>query len=125
MQMGYEGVRVENSPAEIRRKKVEYRFGNKDHTNAATYDTIRHFGRANEYRQTVMSKRYRKLIGPLQGKRILDVGCGRVEASSILRATPQVHSGVHHDSICSPSQRSERTPSSRSALLASYARQLP
>lgn len=71
--MGCEGIRTENLPAENRRQKVEYRFGNKDHTNAATYDAIRHIGRVNEYRQTVMASTYRKLIGPLKGKRILDV----------------------------------------------------
>lgn len=74
--MACEGTQVENLRTEIPRKKVEYRFGNKDYTNAATYGTVRYIGRANEYRQKVMADAYRRLIGPLHGKRILDEGCG-------------------------------------------------
>jgi len=54
--MACEGTQVENLPAEIRRKKVECRFGNKDYTNG----TVRYIGRAIEYRQKVMGDAYKK-----------------------------------------------------------------
>jgi ubiquinone/menaquinone biosynthesis C-methylase UbiE len=54
---------------------VEYRVGKSGYQNVATYDS-RYTGQANEYKQRVMAAAYRKLIGELDGKRILDVGCG-------------------------------------------------
>ena len=55
---------------------VDYRTGDKGFTNVERYDATRYEGPANEYRQTVMANAYKRLIGPLTGKRILDVGCG-------------------------------------------------
>lgn len=55
---------------------VEYRVGKKGLADAAAYDRIRYTGRANEYKQAVMSCAYKRLIGDLRGKRVLDVGCG-------------------------------------------------
>lgn len=55
---------------------VEYRVGKEGYQDVATYDTCRYSGPANEYKQAVMATAYRRLIGRLAGKRILDVGCG-------------------------------------------------
>ncbi len=55
---------------------VEYRVGKKGYQDVRSYDTCRYAGPANQYKQKVMANAYKKLIGPLAGKRILDVGCG-------------------------------------------------
>jgi SAM-dependent methyltransferase len=55
---------------------VKYGFGKKGHYNTATYDAVRYRGPSKEYQQTVMANAYTRLIGPVAGKRILDVGCG-------------------------------------------------
>ena len=120
-----DGIRIENSPAGSRPRVVEYRFGNKDHTDAAAYDTVRFIGRANEYRQAVMTNAYRKLIGPLQGKRLLDVGCGtgRGVVDFAREAEYAVGCDASLDMLNIASRK--RTPNSRCALLASHAQQLP
>jgi ubiquinone/menaquinone biosynthesis C-methylase UbiE len=55
---------------------VDYRFGKPGYQDVTNYDVVRYAGPANEYKQTVMRNAYRRLLGSLQGKRILDVGCG-------------------------------------------------
>jgi SAM-dependent methyltransferase len=55
---------------------VEYGFGKKGHYDVASYDAVRYLGPSKQYQQTVMANAYTKLIGPVAGKRILDVGCG-------------------------------------------------
>ncbi len=55
---------------------VEYKVGQEGYRDVAQYDQARYAGPANEYKQRVMGEAYRRLIGPLEGKRILDVGCG-------------------------------------------------
>jgi ubiquinone/menaquinone biosynthesis C-methylase UbiE len=55
---------------------VEYRVGKKGYQDVASYDHCRYAGPANQYKQMVMANAYKKLIGPLAGKRVLDVGCG-------------------------------------------------
>ncbi|GEM_PF-2840924 len=55
---------------------VEYGVGKKGFQDVASYDRRRYTGPANEYKQKVMANAYRRLIGSLAGKRILDVGCG-------------------------------------------------
>lgn len=55
---------------------VEYRVGKAGYENVATYDAIRYEGPVNEYKQRVMENAYTRLVGCLEGKRILDVGCG-------------------------------------------------
>ncbi len=116
---------IENGPSANCREIVEYRFGNKDHTNTATYDAIHFIGRANEYRQTVMASAYRKLIGPLHGKRILDVGCGT--GRGVIDFAREAHLSVGCDaSLDMLSVAAHKSAqSSRCALLASYAQQLP
>lgn len=55
---------------------VRYDLEKDDYRSAANYDEKRYMGSANEYKKRVMSNAYKRLIGPLAGKRILDVGCG-------------------------------------------------
>lgn len=59
-------------PAEV----VEYRFGKRGYQDVTRYDQVRYSGPANEYKQAVMRRAYRRLIGELSGRRVLDVGCG-------------------------------------------------
>jgi ubiquinone/menaquinone biosynthesis C-methylase UbiE len=55
---------------------VDYDIEKGDYRNVSNYDEKRYAGPANEYKKKVTSNAYRELIGPLEGKRILDVGCG-------------------------------------------------
>ena len=55
---------------------VEYRVGTTGYRDVSSYDAARYKGTANEYKQRVMAATYRKMVGPLRGKRVLDVGCG-------------------------------------------------
>ncbi len=55
---------------------VEYGIGKTGYQDVSSYDAARYIGRANEYKQNVMASAYRKLLGSLQGRRVLDVGCG-------------------------------------------------
>lgn len=58
------------------KETVEYSFGGKGYQDAGAYDEVRYRGPANEYKQRVMSNAYNSLIQPLQGKTVLDIGCG-------------------------------------------------
>jgi ubiquinone/menaquinone biosynthesis C-methylase UbiE len=55
---------------------VEYASGKPGFQDASGYDKRRFGGPASDYKQTVMMNAIMKLIGPLEGQRILDVGCG-------------------------------------------------
>ncbi len=55
---------------------VEYSVGTAGYRDVSSYDAARYKGTAKEYKQSVMAATYRKLVGPLRGKRVLDVGCG-------------------------------------------------
>ncbi len=55
---------------------VEYDSGVEGYQNVEKYDGVRYEGRANLYKQRVMSNAYKALLGPLQSRKILDVGCG-------------------------------------------------
>ncbi len=63
-----------NSASEF--KVVEYAAGKEGFQDAANYDRRRYGGPASHYKQTVTMNAMMKLIGPLEGKRILDIGCG-------------------------------------------------
>jgi SAM-dependent methyltransferase len=65
-----------HSASESDNEVVRYRFGGQGYQDVASYDACRYAGPANEYKQAVMANAYKALIGPLQGKRVLDVGCG-------------------------------------------------
>jgi ubiquinone/menaquinone biosynthesis C-methylase UbiE len=55
---------------------VDYEFGKEGYQDVARYDAVRYAGPGNEYKQKVMRNAYRRLLGSLEGQRILDVGCG-------------------------------------------------
>jgi len=55
---------------------VEYKVGGKGYQNVAEYDEKRYQGPAKEYRLRVMAAAYRRMLGSLAGKHVLDVGCG-------------------------------------------------
>ena len=55
---------------------VDYHVGADAHYDVAKYDAVRFVGPRNIYQQTVMANAYKRLMGPLTGKRVLDVGCG-------------------------------------------------
>jgi ubiquinone/menaquinone biosynthesis C-methylase UbiE len=60
------------SPYEV----VEYGVGKSGYQDAANYDQRRFGNPASNYKQTVMMNAIERLLGPLDGKRVLDVGCG-------------------------------------------------
>jgi len=70
--MGHELNSSERHSPEV----VEYRKGGDGFVNVDRYDSTRYESRAARYRQTVMANAYKRLMGPLAGKRVLDVGCG-------------------------------------------------
>lgn len=55
---------------------IDYEVGAEGYRNVATYDEKRYVGASNEYKQGVMSDAYWPLLGAIDGKRVLDVGCG-------------------------------------------------
>lgn len=55
---------------------VEYAAGAPGYRNAAEYDERRFGNPASAYKLAVMANAVSRLIGPLSGKHILDVGCG-------------------------------------------------
>lgn len=55
---------------------VKYHVGGGGYMDVMDYDRIRYEGPINRYKQRVMGNAYQKLLGKLEGKRILDVGCG-------------------------------------------------
>jgi len=55
---------------------VDYDVQKNGFQNVANYDKSRYVGSANEYKKKVTSNAYKKLIGPLDSKLVLDVGCG-------------------------------------------------
>jgi ubiquinone/menaquinone biosynthesis C-methylase UbiE len=66
---------LQNKPAD-NFDVVEYSAGKPGFQDASAYDKRRFGGPASDYKQKVMMNAIMKLIGPLEGKRILDVGCG-------------------------------------------------
>lgn len=55
---------------------VEYVHGGTGYQDAANYDQRRFGNPASNYKQTVMMNAINRLLGPLERKRVLDVGCG-------------------------------------------------
>ena len=62
----------ENSREEV----IRYAVGADGFRDVATYDAVRYQSPASRYKQRVMAQAYHRLLGPLAGKHILDVGCG-------------------------------------------------
>jgi len=59
-------------PAEL----VRYQVGADGYQNVADYDRKRYGGPSNEYKRNVMAAVYHRMLGPLAGKKVADVGCG-------------------------------------------------
>ena len=106
-------------------KVVEYRVGKKGYQDVATYDAVRYEGPANEYKQTVMANAYTRLIGSLEGKRVLDVGCGtgRGVASFAREAAFAAGSDASLDMLTFAARKSEGN--TRCGFVNAYAQQLP
>src|SRR6267154_5389304 len=103
---------------------VHYEVGAEGYRDVATYDH-RYTGASAEYRQTVMSRAYRDLIGSLKGKRILDVGCG--SGRGLVELAPEskfaVGCDASKDMLGVTARKLSTTPSW--SLANSYAQQLP
>ena len=104
---------------------VDYRAGGQGYTNVELYDATRYIGPANQYKKTVMSNAYKRLIGPLRGKRILDVGCGtgRGFAEFASEAAFAVGVDASPDMLSVASQKVAGNP--RSGLANAVAQALP
>lgn len=104
---------------------VDYDIGKSDYRNVADYDERRYVGAANEYKRKVTSNAYRKLIGPLEGKRILDVGCGtgRGVADFVGIAKMTVGADASRDMLLAAAKKIEGR--SGAGLVQSYAQSLP
>jgi ubiquinone/menaquinone biosynthesis C-methylase UbiE len=104
---------------------VEYRVGKEGYLDAARYDAIRYHGPANEYKQRVMQNAYTQLVGHLEGKRILDVGCGtgRGLIPFARKATFAIGSDASHDMLAFAARKAvEDLPC---ALVQAHAQGLP
>ena len=104
---------------------VDYDVGKGDYRNVARYDEKRYVGGANEYKKKITSNTYQKLIGPLQGQRILDVGCGTgrgvTDFLNVARLT--VGADASQDMLAATAQKIQGHP--RVGLVRSYAQSLP
>ena len=104
---------------------VEYAVGKTGYQDVSSYDAARYVGPENEYKQKVMASAYRKLLGSLKGKHILDVGCGtgRGVVDFANEAAFAVGADASLDMLtCAASKANERKFPSFSAA---YAQQLP
>jgi ubiquinone/menaquinone biosynthesis C-methylase UbiE len=110
-----------SSPPEV----IRYRVGGEGYTNVERYDLSRYEGSANRYRQTVMGNAYRRLVGPLKGKRILDVACGtgRGLADFARDAAFAVGGDASLDMLSAAAQKT--APDPRCTLASVYAQELP
>jgi ubiquinone/menaquinone biosynthesis C-methylase UbiE len=104
---------------------VDYDVGKDDYRNVARYDERRYVGGANEYKRTITSNAYQRLIGPLQGRRILDVGCGtgRGVAEFVEVAQLTVGADASQDMLVTAARKIQGRP--RVGLVRSYAQSLP
>lgn len=104
---------------------VEYRVGKAGYQDVARYDEVRYEGSANRYKQRVMAAAYRRLMGPLAGKRVLDVGCGTgrgvVEFSA--EAAYAVGCDASSDMLRAASRKFGEIP--RAGLVVTFAQRLP
>lgn len=104
---------------------VRYRTGAEGYTNVELYDSNRYEGRGNQYRQTVMANAYKRLMGRLSGKRILDVGCGtgRGVADFIRNAAFAAGADASLDMLRIAAHKAGRSP--RGGFVNAYAQDLP
>jgi ubiquinone/menaquinone biosynthesis C-methylase UbiE len=104
---------------------VHYDTGKDDYRNVSNYDEKRYVGAANEYKKKVTSNTYHRLIGALEGKRILDVGCGtgRGVADFVEAAKLTVGADASQDMLRTAAKKIEGH--SGAGLVRSYAQSLP
>ena len=104
---------------------VDYRVGAHAHYDAANYDAVRFIGPQKMYQQAVMANAYKRLIGPLAGKRILDVACGtgRGVADFSRHSKFAVGCDASVDMLKFAAQKMEN--SSSGSLVNSFAKSLP
>jgi ubiquinone/menaquinone biosynthesis C-methylase UbiE len=104
---------------------VRYDDTKTDYRNAASYDEVRYSKPADLYKKQVTENAYRKLIGPVRGKRILDVGCGtgRGLADFAGRARLSIGADASHEMLLRAAQKVASRPAS--SVVRSYAQQLP
>jgi ubiquinone/menaquinone biosynthesis C-methylase UbiE len=104
---------------------VVYDIRKDDYRSVANYDQRRYRGSANEYKRQVTSNAYKKLIGPLEGKRILDVGCGtgRGLADFAGEASLAIGTDASRDMLMAAARKV--ADKSGVGLVRSYAQQLP
>ena len=104
---------------------VDYDIEKGDYRNVSNYDDKRYLGAANEYKKKVTSNAYQRLIGSLEGKRILDVGCGtgRGVADFADLAKQTVGADASQDMLVAAAKKVEG--SSGVGLVRAYAQSLP
>src|SRR5258708_32221669 len=103
---------------------VRYRVGAEGYLDVATYDR-RYTGAPSEYRQSVMASGYRDLMGTLEGKRVLDVGCG--SGRGVVALSPEAKFTVGCDAAVDMLGVTSRklTAETLWGLANAYAQQLP
>lgn len=104
---------------------VEYGFGKHGYLDAATYDSVRYLGPAKKYQQKVMANAYKKLIGPITGKRILDVGCGTGRGVIDFAQDASLAIGVDASFDMLACAKQKLTADSKCSLAVSVAQRLP
>jgi ubiquinone/menaquinone biosynthesis C-methylase UbiE len=104
---------------------VRYDDTKTDYRNVAKYDEVRYTKPADLYKKQVTENAYRKLVGPLDGKRILDVGCGtgRGLADFAGRANLAIGADASHEMLLQATKKV--SPQAASGVVCSYAQQLP
>jgi ubiquinone/menaquinone biosynthesis C-methylase UbiE len=104
---------------------VRYDDSQTDYRNVANYDDVRYSKPADIYKKQVTENAYRKLVGPLEGKRILDVGCGtgRGLADFAGRAHLAIGADASHEMLLRAAQKMASQPAS--GVVRSYAQHLP
>jgi ubiquinone/menaquinone biosynthesis C-methylase UbiE len=104
---------------------VEYRVGLRGLADAASYDALRYTGPAKEYKQAVMAAAYKRLVGPLRGKRVLDIGCGT--GRGVIEFAHEADFAVGSDASLDMLSFAQRKASSQTncTFSAAYAQQLP
>lgn len=104
---------------------VVYATGKPGFQDASQYDKRRYGGPAAYYKQTVMMNAVNRLIGPLEGKKILDVGCGT--GRGVVRFASSAGFAVGSDySLDMLSFASQKLPEdARCGFVSAVAQQLP
>lgn len=104
---------------------VNYNVSKTDFRSVSNYDACRYIGPANEYKRRVTSNAYKRLVGPLAGKRILDVGCGTGRGVLDFAGSASLTIGTDASLDMLTYARSKIDPRARAAFVRSYAQQLP